>query len=311
MKNLIDRYWRAHHAVIMMILILFSCTKSDDIIVQGDSNKRLVEILALENGMEHSREQFQYHDGKLCMHYASQWNDMGQWDRRSRTIYHCWSGNFMATEYTGSDLSWLPENELWVKFENEKPFELIQYGYHSDILQMQALQKWIYTYDEGNLISCELKAYEEYEWRSILKTENRYDGKRLTEIKTYSYRNDCWTLTGLSEFEYDLDLAKEIRKFSLHEDKWILKEKYEFQYSGSLLSACLSHKADESGDLRIDCTTHYKYDESQTLIYQCCSTIGNIVEKFYLYEDSCGNYSCTLGEICTAINFPLQLPNPI
>jgi hypothetical protein len=257
-------------------------------------------------------DQYQYHDGKLSILNTYRWKDSGKWEKIAQCRYTCWPNNFLVTEYNVSDSSCLPVCELWAKFENGKPEEIIKYVYKGDMMQMQALQKWIYTFSNGNLICCELQAYQNLEWQRFFKTENTYTGSQLIEMKSYNYQDDEWILSGYSEFDYNLNHKEEIRNFVSQEGKWILNKKYKFQYSNALLSVCSCYKpGDQGNSLRIDCTTHYRYDENRNLVYECFSNKDNIIEKFYTYEDSSGNYGCTLGNICTAINFPMQLPNPI
>jgi hypothetical protein len=311
MRDHVVQYWFSYAVIIGVLLMLPSCSKTEDVEIQSDSQKRLIEVLTLENGINYSRDEYSYQNGKLCVHYSYEWSENGNWEKKTRSICKCWPNNFLATAYSGSDLSWTPESELWVKFQTNKPIEIIQNGYRSNISQMQAMQKWKFTYHADLLTLSELQTYRDQDWHSYYKTENTYKGERITEMRSYCFHDDKWSLTAYSDFIYDFDQLKQIRSFNRQEDKWILQKTYEFHYTGSLLSECSCYKHGKQGEPSyIECKRQYTYDEGQNLIYESCSNKENVIEKYYSYQDSCGNYSCTLGKIHAALQFPLQLPEP-
>jgi hypothetical protein len=102
---------------------------------------------------------------------------------------------------------------------------------------------------------------------------------------------------------------KRIRVFKKSEDKFHLHEVRNLYYSGDLLLECNCYLPEIIQDsLYLDCSTQYEYNIMGDVVHESNFNDGSLFEKFYTYEDSCGNFKSTIGAICCFHNFPLKLP---
>ena len=304
-------YCLSYLAAFIFISQIISCKKIDDLVIISASEHRIVETINYKNGKILSKDEYTYHNGKLLMHYGYHWEDNRGWVKSSRTIYKCWLNNFLLTEYMGSDSNWKATNEVWAKFEDGRIVEAVNFKYNLDSVLMKPSWKWKYTYENERLILCEEQTFLNMEWISNFKTENLYNGNKLESTNSYRFDENNWILISSSEISYIKNQINNISNYNLEQNRWILDKRYEFLYSGQLISECNCFKPDFPADsVYLDCTTQYQYDEHGNLAYECCSSKGNMLEKFYNYEDSCGNFQATLGELSEVLNFPREIPGP-
>ena len=311
MRRLSLGYWFSIFSTFIFILYISSCKKTDDLKLNNSPDKRIVEILNLKNGINLTKDQYIYNNGILILHYTYEWNEAKGWEKSARSIYKCWSNNFMSTEYVGSDSNWLPILEERAKFVDGNATEVIHSLFRMDTMLMLPSCKWKCSYEDDRMVLCELQTFQNMEWISYFKSENIYIEDQLQRINSYNLEENDWVLVGFTEITYKNNLIDNISNFTLLQEKWKLNEKYEYLYTGKLLSQCNCYKPCLKGDsLYLDGTSQFQYDEFDKLIYQCCSSAGNMIEKFFAYEDSCGNYKATIGEICSVLNFPRAIPVP-
>ena len=107
--------WLGYVIVMGVITQHTSCKKIDDQLVIDNPPRRIMSIVVFKNGSQHTRDDYHYRNGELSMHYAYISDHKQEWELSGQSVYHCWSNNFMSTDYIRSGSGWMATKAIMTR----------------------------------------------------------------------------------------------------------------------------------------------------------------------------------------------------
>ena len=306
------KYSRHHHILpILMIwtvlLYLPSCNKDKDAPeIIPPVHQRIVEILAMEGGMEEYKEVYHYDDQKLTAYYKYRYDAKGNWKKWIRHVFAYPSEDVIIQTKQGlSDSEWFNSNKYERYFYGDKLQEMIFYDSESPEI-WKPVRKITWKYEDERLTERLTFKHTNGCWALNVKDCLEYTGNLWTCMRTFKHVDGDWDTIAQTAFIYQGGKLSEVNVYEYRSNKdWTLREQYVLNYETGMLAA-IEVREEVADTLLWDRTLYISYNEhakpvSYTIDHVCCPT-----QTFQLrYEMDKGNYRQATQELSEIMPWPL------